>query len=347
MNASRVTTSAASPVNGVASDPWSVSVVGFGRPSDARTSSGYARQLMTALCDRGRLRREFSAKLMRPSDVLRGAIAVGWVDGKFKPSVRRAWLWSEAGTRTLSARLDKAIRAAGDRGPFLQVGTLVNVDRSLGAHLMRTDMTIAQARRAGKLFAVSRLDDRRMDAAERVQAEVVNGASHVLAASKWAAESLRKDCGVPANRITVLYPSPGLTLTPNLAANPPARNIREILFVGIDWERKGGPLLYDAFCRLHKQLPGATLRIVGCRPDLKHPSVRIEGHLDKRDPAQAERLTRCYLEASCFCLPSSFEPFGIALSEAASVGLPAVSVDAGARREAIVHGVTGALEAEP
>jgi glycosyltransferase involved in cell wall biosynthesis len=69
--------------------------------------------------------------------------------------------------------------------------------------------------------------------------------------------------------------------------------------------------------------------------------------LDKRDPEQAERLTRCYLEASCFCLPSSFEPFGIALSEAASVGLPAVSVDAGARREAIVHGVTGALAAEP
>src|SRR5690349_12501914 len=129
-----------------ARDGWSASVVGFGRPSDSRTSSGYARQLMTALCDRRRLRREFSAKRMRPSDVLRGAITVGWVDGRFKPSVRRSWLWSEAGIEILSARLDQAIRAAGDRGPFVQVGTIVKIHPSLGPHLMRTDMTIAQAR---------------------------------------------------------------------------------------------------------------------------------------------------------------------------------------------------------
>jgi glycosyltransferase involved in cell wall biosynthesis len=185
-----------------------------------------------------------------------------------------------------------------------------------------------------------------MDAAERVQAEVVNGADQVMAASRWVADSLRKDCGVPAERITVLYPSPGLVLAPGVEESA-IRGGREILFVGIDWERKGGPLLYDAFIRVHQQLPDATLRIVGCRPDLRHPGVRVEGLLDPRDPAQAQRLTRRYLEAACFCLPSSFEPFGIALTEAASVGLPAVSIDEGARNEAIVHGVTGALAPEP
>jgi glycosyltransferase involved in cell wall biosynthesis len=325
--------------------PWSVSLIAFGRPSDARTSSGYARQLMMALCDRGRLRQEFSAKCVRASDVFRGAIGLWWVDGRFKPFVRRSWLWSEAGTQTLSGRLDQAIRASGDRGPFLQVGTVVSVARDLGPHLMRTDMTVAQARRAGRLFAVSRLSRARLDSAERVQADVLAGADHVLAASQWVAESLRVDCGVPADRITVLYPSPGLVLPDTVPR--PSRPGREILFVGVDWPRKGGPLLYDAFRRVHAQLPDATLRIVGCRPDVSHPAVRVEGHLDKRDPAQAERLRQCYLEAACFCMPSSFEPFGIALSEAASAGLPGVSIDTGARREAIVHGVTGALAPEP
>lgn len=334
------------PSSAPAGAAWSVSVVGFGHPSDARTSSGYARNLTRALRERGRLRKEFSAKSMRATDVFRGAMALGWANGKLKPSVRRSWLWSNSGIDTLSDRLDHTIRAAGDRGPFLQVGTLVRIDPALGPHLMRTDMTIAQARRAGRQFAVSQLGDRHMDAAERVQAEVVNSAAQVMAASRWVADSLRKDCGVPADRITVLYPSPGLTLTPGVTG-PVNKSGREILFVGIDWERKGGPLLYDAFTRVHRELPDATLRIVGCRPNLQHPAVRIEGLLDKRDPAQAERLTRCYLEAACFCLPSLFEPFGIALTEAASVGLPAVSIDEGARNEAIVHGVTGALAAEP
>ena len=331
--------------NSAPAGAWSVSVIGFGHPSDGRTSSGYARNLTTALRERGRLRREFSAKSIRVTDVFRGAIAMSSFDKRFKPSVRRAWLWSERGTQTLSERLDRVIRAAGDRGPFVQVGTLVTIDPSLGRHLMRTDMTIAQARRAGRLFAVTDLSARQLDAAQRVQADVLATADHVLAASQWTANSLVADCGVPREKITVLYTGGNLAI-PERANEP--RTPCEILFVGIDWERKGGPLLLEAFHKVRHRLPDATLRIVGCRPrGVEHPSIHVEGLLHKDDPGQRTRLTQCYLRASCFCLPTSFDPFPNALVEAARAGLAAVAIDNGSRREAIADGVTGALAKAP
>ena len=123
--------------------------------------------------------------------------------------------------------------------------------------------------------------------------------------------------------------------------------VREILFVGIDWDRKGGPLLLAAFELLLRRLPDATLRIIGCSPAVNHPSVRVDGFLDRRDPAQYEHLVRSYLRASCFCLPSLFEPFGQVYVEAASVGLPLVAIDMDSRREAVVDGVTGRLASIP
>src|SRR5690606_17622141 len=113
-----------------------------------------------------------------------------------------------------------------------------------------------------------------------------------FAASEWAAQSLVDDCKVDASRVSILYPATGLTI-PSGIQEPKAD--AEILFVGLDWERKGGPLLYDAFRLVQKELPHCTLRIVGCRPRLRGRGVIVEGPLRKDDPVQAERLARCYL----------------------------------------------------
>jgi glycosyltransferase involved in cell wall biosynthesis len=251
-------------------------------------------------------------------------------------------MWSRAGSGLLSRRTNRAIRAAGDRGPFLQVGTLVELDPDFGPHYTLVDMTIPQARRA-ETFAIGHLSPARYDEAVGIQARVLRQAAHTFTLSDWARRSVIDDFGIDPDRVTTVYAGPNLRIPPSLTD---AKAPREILFVGIDWERKGGPLLADAFSLLRRRLPDATLRVVGCTPDVRTPGVHVEGFLDRRDPAQFERLCRCYLRASCFCLPSLFEPFGVAIVEAATAGLPVVSVDTGSRREAVAHGTTGVLAPE-
>jgi alpha-maltose-1-phosphate synthase len=350
----RVLIDRTSPAATVAASPrregkrWDVSLIGFGLPSDPRTFSGYAINLMRGLSAGGHLRREFSAKNLRMTDALSRAIRLDRLLPRPKVSISRRWMWSERGSETLSERLNAQIDTSGDRGAFLEVGTLVRIDPRFGPHYQLTDMTIAQARRAGH-FAIGRLSAKEVEAAERVQHGIINSARHVFVLSSWTAESVAMDCGVPRDRITVVYAGSNLVIPSELTASV-KRLPRQILFVGFDWKRKGGPLLLEAFALVRKAVPDATLRVVGCDPFDRETGggpqvdgVIVEGKLDRRDPAQYERLCRAYLEASCFCLPSEFDPFPNAIIEAMGVGMPAVAFDNGSRREAIVHGECGLL----
>jgi glycosyltransferase involved in cell wall biosynthesis len=321
------------------SEGLAVSIIAWGDPSDRRTFSGYSRYLTQALRRRGVLRREISARNLTPLDALRGAVRLRLAGGRPHAELRRKWMWSERGTGLLNRRLDSRLRAAAAVGPFLQVGTLVSVAPSIGDHYLLTDMTIPQAERAG-MFAVGRLSPRDLAAATAVQRRVLHEAKHVFTLTEWARQSVIDDFSISPVKVTAVYAGSNL-LIPDGVTEP--RVDREILFVGIDWTRKGGPMLLEALRLLSARLPGVTLRIVGCSPNVDVPGVHVEGYLDKADQAQYERLARFYLRASCFCLPSLFDPFPNAIIEAASVGLPTVAIDNGSRREAVVDGETGRL----
>jgi glycosyltransferase involved in cell wall biosynthesis len=120
-----------------------------------------------------------------------------------------------------------------------------------------------------------------------------------------------------------------------------------ILFVGRDWEQKGGPLLLDAFRLVRAAVPTARLAVVGCRPRLEdEPGVDIVGPLDASDPDGKERLRRLYAEAACFSILSRFDAFPNVLLEAGLAGVPVVSTAEGSRPEAVLDGETGLLVAE-
>lgn len=321
----------------------SFSVIAFGEPSSPRTFSGYAVNLVRALGAQGLLRQQYSFKPRRWLDVARAAALYDAHRARFRPHISRSWMWSRAGVELMSRNLARDIRAREDRGAFLQIGTLVAVPRECGPHFMITDMTIPQARRAGQ-FEIARLGGRALNVAIAIQAERLQEAAHVYTFCQWTADSIVQDFGLPAEKVTVAYPGSNLSLP---AALVEPKRPREILFVGIDWKRKGGPLLLDAFRIVRRALPDATLTIVGCDPKTDASGVIVEGYLARSDAAQFDRLARCYLRAACFCLPSLFDPFPNAIIEAASVGLPAVAIDNGSRREAILHGETGLLAARP
>lgn len=323
--------------------PWSVSLIAWGHPSHPRTFSGYSRHLAEALARRGALNAQYSAKQIPPSDLLRGALAVRWQNRRPVPKVSPGWPWGSTGNGLLTARLIRQLRAANERGPLLQIGTLFDLPAEFGPHYVFTDMTIVQARAAGR-FEVNRLSDGAADVALNIQRRVLHHAAHVFTMSDWAKRSVVEDFGIPEHNVTPIWVGANLTVP---AGVQEARRAREILFVGIDWDRKGGPLLLAAFDLLLKRLPDATLRIIGCSPSVHHPAVQVDGFLDRRDPRQYEHLVRSYLRASCFCLPSLFEPFGQVYVEAASVGLPLVAIDMDSRREAVEDGVTGRLAAVP
>jgi glycosyltransferase involved in cell wall biosynthesis len=119
------------------------------------------------------------------------------------------------------------------------------------------------------------------------------------------------------------------------------------LFVGIDFKRKGGDTLLDAWSSVRARLPNAQLWVVGPRRqprNAQQPGIRWFGFVSDRSV-----LTDLYLTATAFVLPSLFEPYGLSFFEAMGHGLPCIGADRGAIREAIRNGENGLLipPAEP
>ena len=122
---------------------------------------------------------------------------------------------------------------------------------------------------------------------------------------------------------------------------PPAAAAEErapsILFVGTWNGRKRGRLLHEAFVReVRARRPGAELVMVSdhCEP--------AEGVLWRPSPSD-EELRELYLRASVFCLPSSYEGFGIPYIEAMATDTPVVATDNPGARFVLDHGAAGLI----
>jgi glycosyltransferase involved in cell wall biosynthesis len=111
------------------------------------------------------------------------------------------------------------------------------------------------------------------------------------------------------------------------------------LFVGIQFARKGGPTLMEAWKLVARELPEAKLVVVGPKRGPEGelpPGVQWRGFMTDRD-----ELADLYRRASAFVLPSVFDPFPNVLREAMGCGLPCVGSDGGGIPEIIDHGETG------
>jgi glycosyltransferase involved in cell wall biosynthesis len=123
---------------------------------------------------------------------------------------------------------------------------------------------------------------------------------------------------------------------------PRGRNLvpPRILFVGVDWERKGGSELLAAFARVRASHPDARLVIVGCRPPLGATGAT---HIEVVGYCPVESVHEHYRSAAIFCAPVHREPFGVVFVEAMHHGLPIVSTRVGAVPDLVSDGVNGFL----
>jgi glycosyltransferase involved in cell wall biosynthesis len=204
----------------------------------------------------------------------------------------------------------------------------LDVSRRFGLYL---DCTMALTRRLyWRSAPISPYAERRWIALER---EVYRKAEHLFPMSDWVRRSLIDDYGVDDARITVVGAGTNLVG----AALPEARAEQPVaLFVGLDWRRKGGPQLLEAWKAVRRAIPDAELWIVGTRKaygEEGEHGVRWFGRI-----ADKARLTEIYAAATVFALPSLFDPFPHVLREALGQGVPCVAARVGAVEEIVRDG---------
>ncbi|MBV8987163.1 MAG: glycosyltransferase family 4 protein [Solirubrobacterales bacterium] len=162
-------------------------------------------------------------------------------------------------------------------------------------------------------------------------------AGRLFPTSEWVRQSLIEDYRVDPARLVVAGAGSNVVAEPIIDRR---WDQRVALFVGLDWKRKGGPVLLRAWRQVRDVLPDAELWIAGTRSAYGKDGeggVRWFGRVDQG------RLAALYREASVFVLPSLFDPFPHVLREAMSHGLPCISTPTGGTAEIIKDGHDGIL----
>lgn len=236
--------------------------------------------------------------------------------------------------RALSATLTRRLRACDcDYDLALQVhGWVAGQPRPYALYL---DQTRLMAERGWPAWLP--LGARERARVLSLERRMYAGAAHVLVMGEPVRSSLIDDYGVAPERITVIGGGLMFDVVP-----PPRRAISEpvVTFVGREFDRKGGPCLLAAFALVREEIPHATLRLVGVPRRFSEPGVVSLGRVRSRDS-----LSKVYAESRVFCLPSRYEPYGLALAEAMAHSVPCVGTTVQSIPEILDHGRAGLLVA--
>lgn len=186
---------------------------------------------------------------------------------------------------------------------------------------------------------------------DRIDRLAVNKASVLAFASHWAAEDAMKYHQADPRKVVVI-PFGANTDSPFNAAEDVFANHRRkagdklrLLFVGIDWERKGGPLTVSILQELQRRGVPSELVVIGCDPFGGAPPIGVQclGRLNKADPAQAALWRQSFMDAHVFVMPTRAECFGVVYAEAAAHGLPSLGTRVGGVPDAVMPGESGWL----
>ena len=180
----------------------------------------------------------------------------------------------------------------------------------------------------------------RSDAAYRqwleLEKELYVQTDHLLCTNRYVMRSFEQDYGIPPEKLHYIGYGINFDVLPDVKKT---YRSRLALFVGYDFQRKGGPTVVEAFRLARKDFPDARLRIIG--PTQLSAEYLVEGVEFVPRLADRAALQRHFTEADFFVMPSLCEPFGLVFLEAMAHKNACIGSTNNAMPEIIEHGRTG------
>jgi glycosyltransferase involved in cell wall biosynthesis len=175
--------------------------------------------------------------------------------------------------------------------------------------------------------------------------------SLAIYSSEWASNSAIKDYGANPNNVKVIPFGSNIEFKRTVSNiednnNKKSKSICKLLFVGQNWERKGGEAAVRVAKYLNENYIKTELTIVGCTPpeSVSLPDfVRIVGFVDKSKNEGEHLINQLYSENHFFILPTIAECTPVVFSEANSFGLPVITTSTGGISSIIRNDVNGRM----
>jgi glycosyltransferase involved in cell wall biosynthesis len=172
--------------------------------------------------------------------------------------------------------------------------------------------------------------------------------------SDWAAQSAINDYGADPSKVKVVpfgsnTDSPfNLETIKDVIASRKSDRCK-LLFLGVDWYRKGGNIAYQVAKNLNQSGLKTELTVVGCEPSIKGnvpDFVKPLGFINKSTNEGKMQIQKLFLESHFIILPTIADCTPIVFCEANSLGVPCLSTTVGGIPTMINNDVNGRLFAQ-
>lgn len=175
--------------------------------------------------------------------------------------------------------------------------------------------------------------------------------SLAIYSSDWAAKSAIHDYGADPAKVKVVpfgsntdSPFTYDTIQDVIKARP--SDCCKLLFLAVDWIRKGGDVAYEVAKKLNESGLRTELTVVGCNPSFDEPLpgfMNVLGFISKSTEEGRRRIQNLILESHFLILPTLADCTPIVLCEANSLGVPCLSTTVGGIPTVVVDNVNGYL----
>jgi len=190
--------------------------------------------------------------------------------------------------------------------------------------------------------AYSDLFDFSVEESNKIEQKAIGKASYISYPSNWAKDYILEHYKTDAKIKVIPY---GANIDESCIDFESKKILKDevvnILFLGVDWYRKGGDLVYDTFLKLIEAGYNIHLTVCGCVPPVKHAKIKVIPFLNKNKEIDLKKLSTLFKESHFLFLPSKAECFGIVFCEASAYGLPSISRNTGGITDAIINDVNG------
>jgi glycosyltransferase involved in cell wall biosynthesis len=148
-------------------------------------------------------------------------------------------------------------------------------------------------------------------------------ARHISVMGPNTKQVLVRQYEIPTEKVSVVGAGPNVPVGRTRWTD----RCQRLIFIGIEWERKGGPDLLVAFQKVRRLHPDLRLLIIGTEVQGVLPDgVEVVGRVPH--PSVSILLSN----SDAVVIPSHKEPFGIALLEGLLTGLPCIGSTVGNQR---------------
>ncbi len=212
-----------------------------------------------------------------------------------------------------------------------------------------TDATFAQM--VGLYPEFQMLAEASIRSGNEMERRALTSASLAIYASDWAARSAIADYGAAPSRVHVVPFGANIDCDRDAAAveaivDTRGTDLCRLLFVGVDWHRKGGDIALKITAEIAGRGVPVELTVVGSTPAIParlRELVVVRGYVDKSTTEGRRELDDLFARSHFLVMPSRAECFGIVFCEASSFGLPSIASTAGGIPTAVTDGRNGYL----